>query len=269
MGKAKVNKRNYTSDGVRAAAARAYLEVGPKAPAALKARFAELAPDHTISDKHVTEFCKKWSERFSTTSSISFAPKPGRPKQLSDQQLRTVVGRITKGKAVGGSRRPYSSYADAVKHDKVVRDIVLKASITVKTLRRRVATDAPGSVVRGTVYIRAVLGDAHKVARLEAAQRNLKRSMEYWKRVFWLDSAKMYLNLHTTYKGLLTGRATVNVISDSRAPYTSNTKGKKLKFYAVVNALVGPVAFIPVTGTTGHKKKYKVSCGSFYTCVDV
>lgn len=157
MGKAKVNKHNYHSEAVRAAAVQAYLQVGHGAPGALKTRFHELAPNHTVSDKHVPEFCKKWAERFQQTSSITSAPKPGRPKQLTDQQVKSVVGRIRNGRQVGGRWRPYASYTEAAKDDSVIRDILNNSGVTVETLKNRVEADAPGLVVPATVYIRAQL----------------------------------------------------------------------------------------------------------------
>jgi hypothetical protein len=168
-----------------------------------------------------------------------------------------VVGKITKGRVVAGQRRPYGSYREAIAADAAIRQVVEEAGISIKTLTRAVKTRAPGAVVRGPVYVRTVLKPGHKDHRLDIAQRNSQRATTYYDRVFWLDCCKIYFNVNN-YKGLVPGGSKAKVISDARARYSSNRGGHCIRFYAVVNSLVGPVVMVPVTGTTGMKSKFKV-----------
>lgn len=71
----------------------------------------------------------------------------------------------------------------------------------------------------------------------------------YLARIFWIDSKTFYIEPTGMY---VWAPATADMtVVDERMP-KSKKEIKKIVYYAVVNAVVGPVYIEYVTGTTGH-----------------
>jgi hypothetical protein len=99
-----------------------------------------------------------------------------------------------------------------------------------------------------------------KQERMLAARWYLQRSAEWFKRVFYLDAAKVVI-APKGYRGTLGGRQVLGgtyVLEDARIK-CSRRDAKIIAFYICVNALEGAVAIAVVTGTSEQASQFLVS----------
>jgi hypothetical protein len=147
---------------------------------------------------------------------------------------------------------------DALQYSTELRSILERSKCSPATLLRHMRRAQPNLVQRAQRF-RPPLSKKNRALRLELARRNLRLLHDkptYWRRVIWVDAKKLWVKP----KGGL-------VWTDRRRPlpplpfpgFSSSGKSVLLHYYAAVNADLGPIGMVFVTGTPGQTRKYKAS----------
>lgn len=228
-------------------------------PAAAAAEFRRAYPEAV---RHPGKFCKKWGQRFAATGSVADAPGRGRPPAVPLAVARRAAALMRRGPGTGNPADNYTSISDAVDRCSELAAILEECGCTPGTLMRAMRAADPNLVQRAQRF-RPPLSQKNRKLRLALARRNLRLVHDvptYWRRVVWVDAKKLWLR---PASGL--------VWTDRRNPppvHTHrhlNSGGRPicLHYYAAVNADLGPIAIVFVTGTTGLNCTYKVGgwCG--------
>ena len=136
-----------------------------------------------------------------------------------------------------------------------IKKVVTEYGITVPSLHRRMRQLVP-SLARSKrrVDIKSVLDPAVKNKRKLAASKLRRLPMKQLNAVVWMDAKK----LHISGPGKLSVYTDDpdEVVEDARQPQGKFNSGHVLHYYAAVNAILGVVTFVWVTGTTGLNTGY-------------
>ena len=112
-----------------------------------------------------------------------------------------------------------------------------------------------------SVDFKTELDPETKAEREKVAGELQQQTLEELQGVVWIDAKKLAIK---PPKGLkVYDHDTKRVVEDARLPKGKFNRGIVLHYYAALNARVGVVAFVWVTGTTGFKKKYKTKVSVF------
>jgi hypothetical protein len=207
---------------------------------------------------------KRWGQRFAKTGTILDANdrRTGRtpkvPKaDVIDCAKALLAGYTVPGAAGGKVRRGFTSLKDAVDSEKApkIKEVINTYNTTIPSLHKRLRAVVPslaGSKRR--VDIKSVLSPDVKKQRQKAASILRRLPMKQLRAVVWLDAKK----LHISGAGKLSVYTNNpdEVIEDARKPQGKFSSGNVLHYYAAVNAILGVVTFIWVTGTTGLNAGY-------------
>lgn len=253
-------------------------------------QFRFLVPDHTVVD--LRGFANRWVSRFETTGSVDELPHIGAHLKLPDDVARECVSQllagydttVTEPVYVGqGPRRRlvsrrtivvhrwYSSLKDAIRRNKYVREVMQEYHISECTLWRRLQHVAPG-LKRRHLHPKKGLSAINMKARVELCQKLLEMGRDemvhYLSRCFFIDSKTFYVCPESVWVYAPPGAEMT--VTDPRLP-ASKYATRKIVYYAVVNAILGPVYVELVTGTSEHVndpfyQEYKVSFESSTTC---
>jgi hypothetical protein len=280
-----------------------HLRDGPKGEpfwAAFNKKFRELEPEHDMAPGAARKFASLWVKRFKATGGLQERTrrKPNMPasvvRAIGEALMEGREVEYIKWKKTGTGRWRhfiierlprwawYSSFHQFVSLNPWVKLKMAHYKITSeKTLLRLMRRELP-KLHRGMVRPRAPLTEEHKRSRSAFAHRLLKKAghpcrlpgsnwlmreldvlLHYLLRVCWIDEKKLYImpRPHAVW-----ARAGADLTDpDPRVPMGQKAlKGVKVVYYAVVNAILGPIYFEYVTGTADHErdlhyKKYKVS----------
>jgi hypothetical protein len=243
----------HTSQELRSYAATCWLWA--ESPAAAAAFFRQKYPDAV---RRPGEFCKKWGLRLRETSTVADAPGRGRRCKVSEADARRGAAIMMAGPPGRGSGVGFTSIQHALEHSPELRNILERSRVTPATLLRHMRRAQPNLVQRALRF-RPPLSQKNRKLRLQLAKRNrrlLHDQPAYWRRVIWLDAKKLWVRPEG---GL--------VWTDRRRPlpilsypgYSSSGRAQLLHYYAAVQADLGPIGIVFVTGTPGQLRVYTVS----------
>jgi hypothetical protein len=164
--------------------------------------------------------------------------------------------------AQAGRSKPYESHAELEEECPAVQRVLGEAGVTISTLVKAIKAKHP-KFGRKKLIIRHKLSDANKQQRVTMCTQLLARPTRDKHRVVFID-AKSITMVEKSLYGYVD-------LADSRAvegirPATHKSKPISVKYYAAVNAVLGPVLLTCYTGSSGldndHSgKDYKVRSG--------
>lgn len=246
------------------------------------AYFAEMAPNHGVTDARA--FMTRWVERFEQTGTVLPAAPLTHykmPTSVAEQCLEILWAGCTYEVEEGGARvqrhRPFNSIRDAVRNSPALQQALRECgNMSECTLLRALKRVFPG--LRRCHLTKKFVHPPHiKAARVQACRKFLAMSPQALHKLllstFWIDSKTFYITPSGEWVYLPPGSDLT--VADPRLPL-SRYHLKKVCYYAVVNAVLGPVYFQYVSGTTDFardlkaagKEPYKVSppTSLFLTC---
>lgn len=251
-------------------------------------KFRELAPDHNVTKAYQRKFARKWYTCFRDNYHVD--ERPRRKQNMPSHEVKAIGRALMKGRTVevemkivrgrGKSKtsevckivrkRWFRSIKEFVKLNPWVEKKLLDYNITQKTLLRHLRRECP-QLVRATTHPRAPMNERQMASRKTGSARLLQMArtcvtpqlthlMHYLLRVCWIDSKTYYIGPKPRKVWARRGEDMTDV-----DPRGSQKNSVKVVWYIVVNALLGPIYFEYVTGTTdfhqeAHFQEYKVSC---------
>jgi hypothetical protein len=249
---------------------------------AVEVYFICLAPFHRVCDSYFRKFALKWVARFCATGSVQTITQrsPKLPDDIArklaekllagytvEVEVEMRVGRKRKRSVVKEQRQLwYRSIREFIARNPDVQQLLQEWNVSPRTLLRRM--HAVAKLSRRVLHPRAPLTDEHMRHRKHVCSKLLGMSastgldplIHYLSRVCWIDSKVYYIGPRDC---LVYAKAGVDMTHIDRRVTKNKSKQIKVVYYAVVNALLGPVYFEYVTGTSNHEqdphyKQYKV-----------
>lgn len=236
-------------------AADCYIRANCDAQAAAQLLLAEINGKFWLS--RPARFCKKWGTRRMCTGDVHDAPRSGRPRQLTQEWLDQCITALSAGyprtDATGIKMVPYRTWSQFCKNSPTAQACLEATRVTPAHLLKACMKALP-TLKRVKIELKVFLKPENKAARVAACETLLAKTADWFDAVVWLDCKTMYINPTTSYAWVNTAAMSPNdlVREDRRV----NARGKelvKLKFYIAVNAKLGAVALVWVTGTKGLK----------------
>lgn len=195
------------------------------------------------------------------TRAGDFWPKaiPGRPFKVPQELAAEAAAVFAHGwKPHGDKRRGYDSVLHAARKSPKFREVRAQAGCSDKTLMRAIRREHP-RLKRKKVRVRWVLSQKEKKERKRVATLILRLGQGAINATFYIDEASYNFKGWDKYVWVDDDKGEQVVTS----PLVTHGRGSKvqLTFAIVVNAVVGPVFFTWLSGTTGVGKKFKVRDG--------
>lgn len=253
------------------AAGLCWLAAGGKAAAAAEALRNWLTAAGLDLPANVHGYVKTWGPRLGRDGVVeSRARASGRRSKLTTRQVAACFEECV-GVAVEEGR-PCASVLEFARRSPAVAARLAAAGVTARTLTRRMKKDFPTFKyikLRGRrPFTPAQLGERRRVCTA-----HLAAGLEVLRRTVWIDQKTFYFTKETVRGWVDAGKQDTYPRPTSKAKY----KGKdiKLKYYIAVNALLGPVALVFTTGSsgrgadhvTGHRFKVRATQTGWGVCV--
>jgi hypothetical protein len=248
----------YHSKRARHHAAVAY-EAHPGNLKAAVTEFKQRCKKAASEIKCVYRFVKRWGQRMLEEGCTDEALKSGRPTKLPQPLLQKCIKTFVKGMKWRNTYKPFTSINHAVNESAELKQVCSDYDIKPKNLLAMMKR-ARKSLRKVKKRVRPPFSQELKNERMAVAAQLQHKDANYFKRIFYIDAKKIHVLPEKVAVWVDTKRDEL-VLEDQRAK-SSGRNGVVLNFYAMVNALVGPVAIAFTTGTsgiTGYKNKvYKV-----------
>lgn len=206
--------------------------------------------------KRPREFVRRWSKAVKQRSNFEEQHRSGRPRKLPDEAARTASQLFAAGfRQVGsGNVCHYSSIAQALALCPGLRDIKREAGVSDYTLIESMKRANPVLQKRRQETTQP-MSAALKQRRLRVAKELDKKPRSYFKRIFWIDAAKLWIHVagnRQVFVDVTSGPPPL--LHDPRAPGKRSSK-VALAYYAAVNEMLGPVHLELTSGTLGYSGK--------------
>jgi hypothetical protein len=239
------------------------LEVFPEHKEKAMAYFRENVIDDFGSGGNEKALINTWYTAFKQQGSVVDRPRGGRPKLITDEHAAELALLLLQGyyRKFRGKWlwRGFSGLKDAIKNSKhggPIRKVLenYHPDIDKDSVMRRINEVVPWlHKQKARVDYKMEHTPDNKEERLAIARELQHAHIDELNAVISLDAKKLYIqpDQYTVYnmdKSL--------VVEDARIP-KNNRDSYVLYYYAAVNAVLGVVLFIWVTGTTDVTKPYK------------
>jgi hypothetical protein len=191
-------------------------------------------------------------------------PRSGRPSTLNNAQVKKCVAVFKRGVGKLGSKDwyGYSSIDHAAGTNPTIIGVLEKSKVSVNTLWRRMKIyqreQFGAGFKRICIRTKPALAVDVKLERLEFAKKYVNEPLEFWASVFWLDEKQEIIGFPRYHCYARDGQDSFTV----EAEKPLGKRCPKLRYIACVNALLGPVFFKLLSGTTDYDSGYTVR-----TCV--
>jgi hypothetical protein len=205
---------------------------------------------------NVSKFIHRWVNAFKTRGDVHDDKKAGRPEKLPKAAAQAAVEIVWQGYTVDGQQEYWGNIQAALDGSPQLKAIQTQHKVTTQTLWRRMLK-VQRRLKKRTLEVRRKLSAANMKQRVASARQLLGWAPRRLRRVFFLDAATIYM-VPKGCKVLAPPEARL-VIEDERL--NSTKRMQKIKFYACVSPVFGPVMLKFMTGTTGlkHSSPYLVS----------
>lgn len=248
-----INPGSFTPKEYQRAVA-AYYYITHDFTVATAARLYKLRfPNCTMRADALRKFIKRWGMRVLSGHGVCDMPRPGRAKKVPTCMLDALYQAIHAGRpSISGMVCLYASWAEIMRVCKVAQEIKLWTGCSDRTLQNSLVKQYP-DVMKMTVYFKTHLTDAQKAARLECAQKLKEVPMTQLLATFWIDAATIYVD---PKKRTVVCSKQLMVKDTWEHPACPRGKAQvvKIKYFACVNAVAGPVALVVATGSTGLRE---------------
>lgn len=205
-------------------------------------------------------FIRLWGPRGDAHGHIdSHAHNAGRRSKLTPPMVERAYKGIIDWKE-NNRGAPYASHKELAEECPEVAAVLRESGVSIRTLIKAIKAVHP-KFVRAKLTIRHTLTDAHKAARKKECTTLLSKPPRDKHLVVFIDAKSINMSEQARY-----GWVDLSVGKSIEGVKPATHKGKiiTLKYYAAVNALLGPVLLTFYTGTSGmdhdHSgKHYQVS----------
>lgn len=238
---------------------------------AFVACFEALEPTHQVGATYLRRFAGAWVSQFIKLGHV--LERRRQRHKMPDSVVERIGNALLEGYdvlvEVGVERgvpvmevrhRWYRSIGEFVGRNEWVDDLLKQhGEMTLRTLRRRLHQVMKGKLRKRWLHPRAPLTEEHKWERLNLCYRLLGMGvstgvdplLHYLSRVCWIDAKTYYIE-----PGLQSVFAPADADMTEVDDRVSRKKwgGPKVHYYCVVNALLGPVYFQYMTGSTAHNE---------------
>lgn len=203
-------------------------------------------------------FLKAWGAGFKDRKMFTDRKRSGRPRKLTQETVDRAAALFAAGHTQSGSHQAFTGINDALEHSTELKSIVRAAQMNPRTLLRNMVASHP-ELKKRTEDVKPTLSSILKAGRVTECEKLVEHSLDWFKRVFWLDAKTMHI-APTARKVWVDSTLPMPVKSDARIPRSGRDR-RTLHFYAMVNWCTGPVAIKFVTGTSclQHAQPYTVS----------
>lgn len=258
----------------RIAAAQAYVLKQEFGRPAARKWFREHAPDKSCrDDKNMWRAIDKWGPHLEKHATLFDKPRSGRPPVISDEDAKELGRLMAAGYHIKHKRarlwRGFCSLKDTVENVEEAKEILGKyggeEGVNLQSVMRRINKVVPWLAhCKRTVDFKTELDPETKEERAKEAAVLVKKALEELNGVVWIDAKKIEVSAPEGLK--VYDQDTKRVVEDARLSKGKSRRGViTLHYYAAVNALVGVVTFVWVTGTTGLNKNMKTQASTSFT----
>jgi len=210
------------------------------------ALFKAECPD--CNQKKPARYIQYWAEHLRLYGHLATRHGGGAEPAVPDADAEAAVELLYQGFEAEGQHLAFTSIGQALALCPALKAIQVRCGVTEGTLLRAIKR-VRWSVRRRLLKLKNWLSPQHQAARLRDCNILVKDwPVERLRRVFWIDAATIIIKPHGMRVYLPPGCRAL-VFSDPRMP-KHPSQIKKMKFYICVNAILGPVALVFVTGTS-------------------
>lgn len=202
--------------------------------------------------KQMLKFIAKWGRRLLPAGEVeSRAGHSGRKPRLSAEDCR-VCHEQARGWFSQGRDGPYESGKQLVNENPVVAEVVRRADVKPRTLVDSIKRIFPRFKF-AKLASKKPLSEHNRQDRLATCKKYQHLDPEVLDKVVWIDQKTLHFNRKARYGWIDSGDMDYYYDTIKRPTYKS--KRLVIKYYIAVNALLGPVALITYTGTSGLPAK--------------
>lgn len=233
-------------EGVISAAVLAHSQEPKDPAAAAKLLVAHCKLMGLQAPANPAEFMQTWQDRMDSEGHIQYhSSSSGRPSKLSDTQVEKAYKAIM-GWEKAGLLQPYESFEDAAENCDVVKQVLAESGAALGTLITRIKAKHP-KFGRHPIKFQWKLAEHNLIERVTVCKELLEMDRSLLKYVVHLDAKTVYMNEKAAY-GLLD--LAVHISVSRIQPARRHGKVIRIKYYAAVSAVLGPIIMIFYTGTT-------------------
>lgn len=217
------------------------------------------AHPHGASEKNASRFIHRARALLGANGSLHSPRRTGRKAKVTAEQAQRALDLLWKGYVSEGRRRYYTSIKQACDNNKGLAAIIKECGCKPRTLLSAMRQLEP-TCRRRREAVKRLLTAENRAARLASSRALLEWPLDKLRRVFWIDAATIYCSPKSL--AVYAPPGSHLVITDERVP-SHSTQLRKLKFYICINAILGPVALVFITGTSEHRteEEWLVSAG--------
>jgi len=231
-------------------------------PAAADLYFAA-HPDEraTTSRRSLKSQIKRVADMFLQYGSVKDRPRCGRPPTVPDEFAEDCAVAFMAGYCTeDGQHMWYTSVREACMQNNVLKRACLDFNVSPRQLLARMRQVRPDLQRRKVTVRKPLTNRRHNAAaaRLRDATVLLAQPWSYFKRIMWLDAASFFVIPDGKVEVWASSAASNLQRTDVHLGVAAKDR-IHIKYYAMVNALVGAVAIVFITGTTGVNHGYTVS----------
>lgn len=223
----------------------------------MAAEFERVCEGHDV--KRPRRMLENLYARVKETGTWADRPRSGRPQQLTEDQVSLCIVVFKRG--VGNRRDQnwygYTSIEHAALLSPLIQRVLDASGVSVDTLWTRMCAAQMrehGKPFRKiNIKVRPALRDDVKAERLEIARLWCRWELDDFKDIFWIDEK-------TEYVKNISYACYADDGEDSYMVESHSSLGtcKKLKYIACVNAVLGPVYFKLISGTSDFDSGFAV-----------
>jgi hypothetical protein len=213
------------------------------------ASFLEANP--SWNGKKPARFIRKAVQRAEELHTFLPGKSPGPNCKLPVEEVKRGRDALLAGYFNEGHQRYYTSIVKACESNPTLAAICKQYDVSPRTLLHHMRK-IDCTCYRRRMVIKRKLTIPTKLLRTHSCKSLKKWSVRRLRHTFWIDAATIWL--HPKARLVYAPADAELVESDERAPANSKQL-RKLKFYICINAIVGPVALVFITGTTGMEKE--------------
>lgn len=199
---------------------------------------------------HAARYVCKWGLRTISGLGVVDAPRSGRPPTVTTAHVDAVAQRIAAGFTdCAGQQKHFPSWKAAFA-DPGVHTCVLAAGCSDAHMLRLLHDTNPQLAAMRMHYKKPLTPECMSM-RVDVCQQLLKWRPAQMRRVFWLDAATIWVDV--TDGTVIVDKDHIRDLELTQSHPVKpryNSQAVKLRFYAVVNAIAGPVILVMTTGTT-------------------
>ncbi len=196
-------------------------------------------------------------ERFKKTGGIADEPREGRPSKIPPHLVDECADILSLGYISKGQQCWYTSVDEAVQFSAPMARAFGEAQCTPEEMWKAVH-DAHPSLVKRKLEVRPPFSPELKADREQRAREGSELNLKQREEMVFMDEYTIRLTPSTSLPALCPTGTKLPIAEDTRLLKKGKQNEFILKGIFAVNAVLGPVLWRPLSGTTGYETPYKV-----------